>query len=254
MTRFLVIDDDPLFGNDLARRGMAGGLEVHCFESLLDALYGGPLEDYDAAIVDCVMPTVSGFEVAKYLETFRKMPVVLVSATDSFEEHARRDCNRALAFVPKSSGGAAILEVAMAVTHTNSRPKDPILDASVLADLRQLSTGEDADFLLEQAQMFAKRGRILLEKLTLALERHDWTVAADQVHALAGTAGVLGALRVRDCATRLEEMLRTERLAGVSLSVSTLLLEFGEAREALLMEATGVILSAMDRTSNARRA
>ena len=58
MTRILVIDDDPLFGNALVREANARGIDVDFFGSLIDALYATYLDRYDVAIVDCVMPEV----------------------------------------------------------------------------------------------------------------------------------------------------------------------------------------------------
>ena len=122
MLRLLVIDDDPLFGSTLVRLGMMQGITVDYCESLLDAMYGHYLQDYDAAVVDCMMPEMSGFEVAHYLDTFlRGLPVLLVSASDQAQLRFGQSHCGTKVFIAKNLGSAAILMAATTLAHQHNQ-------------------------------------------------------------------------------------------------------------------------------------
>ena len=109
----LLIDDDPLFGGVLHRRAEAKGLRLEFHESLVETLYESYLESYDAAIIDCCMPGLDGFEIAKYLSTFfEHVPIVLVSQADGPFQRYLEDQGGAVAFVSKRQGAEAILTAA----------------------------------------------------------------------------------------------------------------------------------------------
>ena len=111
--RILLIDDDPLFGSVLHRRAEARGLDLDYHESLVETLYESYLESYDAAIIDCCMPGLDGFEIARYLSTFlEKLPVILVSQTDGPFRRYLEDQSGAARFVSKRQGAEAILTAA----------------------------------------------------------------------------------------------------------------------------------------------
>lgn len=115
--RILLIDDDPVFGGVLTRTAETRGIRLDYFESLVDALYDSYLEEYDAAIIDCCMPGLNGFEVSQYLATFLKsIPVVLVSQTDGPFRRYMEERSGASAFVPKRQGAGAILDAAWSLT------------------------------------------------------------------------------------------------------------------------------------------
>jgi CheY-like chemotaxis protein len=114
MPRVLLIDDDPLFGKIFAHQAERKGCEVVYHESLIDAVYGGDLQGYDAVILDCAMPGTDGFELSDYFHTFLgRIPVVLISARQGYLEKFAKDTHGAAAFVHKSRGVAAILAAAL---------------------------------------------------------------------------------------------------------------------------------------------
>jgi CheY-like chemotaxis protein len=113
--RVLVIDDDPVFGQLMAGKGAQRSMRIEYFPTLLEAVYGADLRDFDAAVIDCVMPEMGGLELAEYFRTFsRDMPVVLVSRRErgAVEEWRRAG---ACAFVAKRKGLDAILDTVQKV-------------------------------------------------------------------------------------------------------------------------------------------
>ena len=97
----------------LHRRAEARGLALDYHESLVHTLYEAYLDSYDAAIIDCCMPGIDGFEIARYLSTFfAKVPVVLVSQGDASFKRYLDDHSGATVFVSKRQGAEAILTAA----------------------------------------------------------------------------------------------------------------------------------------------
>ena len=118
----LLIDDDPLFGNLLTRKASAHGIKLEYRSSLVEALYEGYLRSYDVAILDCVMPELSGFEVSHYLATFLEdISVILVSQSDSSFAKFLQDGCGAVTFISKEQGADAIFAAAKTATLGRSK-------------------------------------------------------------------------------------------------------------------------------------
>ncbi len=107
--RILVVDDDPTFGRIMQRAAVyleADLVFVQCLQDLDPNLLGS----FDVAIVDYDLGSVTGLELARYLDHHVSVPIVLVS-------HAERTPNRQWSdsihdFVHKSAGAHVIMDAA----------------------------------------------------------------------------------------------------------------------------------------------
>ncbi len=120
MAKFVLIDDDPLFGNIMVRVAKSRGADIDYFPSLLDMGSVGCLGQYDAAIVDYDLGNMTGVEIAEYLKVFfGDIPMVLVSSRhrDIMKPKSWPDSVRC--FVHKSAGYEAILSEALTCIASN---------------------------------------------------------------------------------------------------------------------------------------
>jgi CheY-like chemotaxis protein len=90
--RILVVDDVEL--NRLLLGGMVRsiGYEVETAGQGLEVLARLPGGGIDLVLLDVMMPGIDGFEVVRRIRadaTFKDLPVIMVTALDSREDHAR---------------------------------------------------------------------------------------------------------------------------------------------------------------------
>jgi CheY-like chemotaxis protein len=89
--KILLVDDDELFLEFAAAVLSAGGAEVETCASAAEAIAalnldddGKPARDFDAVLIDIVMPEVSGTELCSLIRghgAYGELPVIMISAT-----------------------------------------------------------------------------------------------------------------------------------------------------------------------------
>jgi two-component system OmpR family response regulator len=86
-SEILVVEDDSSMRELLERGLTAEGYSVHAVDNGLDALIAAKNAPLDAAVVDVMLPGMSGFEICRHLraagETF---PVLLLTARDAVQD------------------------------------------------------------------------------------------------------------------------------------------------------------------------
>lgn len=87
MARILVVEDDPELGS-LLESGLKGeGHEVTWVENGVDALIAFGQEAPDVAVVDVMLPGMTGFEVCRRIrETGSQAPAIIITARDAVED------------------------------------------------------------------------------------------------------------------------------------------------------------------------
>lgn len=103
MTRVLIVDDQPLFRRQLRALLTLAGLDVVAeAEDIESAEAQVRLHHPDLAVVDVILPGVSGIEGAPRLKTLApKMRLILVSAYRERVWEASAQAAGAEAFIPK---------------------------------------------------------------------------------------------------------------------------------------------------------
>jgi len=77
--RLLVVDDDHAIRKLLERIAKRAGFEVETAKDGADALEMIEARDYDVALVDLMMPRLSGYELVQRISTRERRPVVIVA-------------------------------------------------------------------------------------------------------------------------------------------------------------------------------
>jgi two-component system OmpR family response regulator len=87
--RLLVVEDEPDLLNGLARALRRAGYAVDLAADGADGLYKAEGTDYDAIVLDVMLPKLDGWEVLARLRNTKKTPVLILTARDQTADRVR---------------------------------------------------------------------------------------------------------------------------------------------------------------------
>lgn len=87
--RLLIAEDEPDYLATLAKVMRAQGYAVDEAQTGVDALHKAQISDYDAVILDVMLPEKDGFEVLHELRRTRKTPVLMLTARGRTQDRVR---------------------------------------------------------------------------------------------------------------------------------------------------------------------
>lgn len=87
--RLLVIEDEPDLLNGLARALRREGYAVDLAPDGAEGLYKAVNTDYDAIVLDVMLPKLDGWEILTRLRKIRKTPVLMLTARDTTMDRVR---------------------------------------------------------------------------------------------------------------------------------------------------------------------
>jgi len=83
----LIVEDDEDMGRALERGIRAEGYETTFVGNGVDALIAAAHEQFSAAVVDVMLPGMSGFEICRHIrETGSTLPILLLTARDAIDD------------------------------------------------------------------------------------------------------------------------------------------------------------------------
>jgi two-component system, sensor histidine kinase and response regulator len=221
-------------------------------KEVLDALQRVP---YDIILLDCQMPEVDGYEVARrirtapggseHCSTFKSDPY-LIALTANALPGDRELClgagmNDYLTKPVQLESLEGVFQRALLKVGPNLRgrtaeaPECPI-DLSVIAGLRELSEPGRPEPLVELIQLFLKDAHPKLERMNSALRGKDLTTLALAAHSLKGSASNLGARRLADLCAAMEKHAKASDLAESANILLETESEFHRVEAALVVE------------------
>jgi two-component system cell cycle response regulator CtrA len=90
LVRLLIVEDDNSVANRIEVACTPEGLSCHIAETGIDALEMIKLYDYDAVILDLMLPDINGFEVLSRLRAIRNStPVIILSGLCSIDDKVK---------------------------------------------------------------------------------------------------------------------------------------------------------------------
>lgn len=87
--RLLLVEDEPELLRSLARALREEGYAVDTAEDGEDGLYKATITDYDAIVLDGMLPRLDGWEVLKQLRLTKQTPVLMLTARDRSADRVR---------------------------------------------------------------------------------------------------------------------------------------------------------------------
>lgn len=253
-TRILLVEDNALNQevamSMLAREGAAMTLAENGLEAV-EALRAAP-SAFDLVLMDMQMPVLDGLRATERIRGelgLSGLPVIAMTANAMISD--RDNCLKAgmNAHIGKPFDLAEVVRTVRRFTRDASLVLPPpapvpqmtaetIREAPVLDDdgaLRRLGGNR---LLLDQLRSrFATTAKPLLRQAQARAARGEWGAAADALHQLKGSAGVIGAARLAAICSRAEQAFRSEgtdamassrgRPDGVDAALQELLDELG---------------------------
>ena len=253
--RVLVAEDNVVNQRVVVRQLKKLGFNAHAVSNgreVLDALQRAP---YDIILLDCQMPEVDGYEVARRIRkapaggehgsTFKSDPY-LIALTANALPGDRELClgagmNDYLTKPVQLESLEGVFQRALLKVGPNLRgrtaeaPECPI-DLSVIAGLRELREPGRPEPLVELIQLFLKDAHPKLERMNSALRRKDLTTLALAAHSLKGSASNLGARRLADFCAAMEKYAKASDLAESANILLETESEFHRVEAALVVE------------------
>jgi len=89
LMRILVVEDEPDLRHALARAVRDAGYAVDVADNGEDGLFNAENTDYDAIILDVMLPRLDGWEVLARLRQSKKTPVLMLTARDQSRDRVR---------------------------------------------------------------------------------------------------------------------------------------------------------------------
>ena len=87
--RILVVEDEPRLLRSLAKALREEGYAVDTADNGQDGLYKAEASDYDAVVLDVMLPGLSGWEVLEKLRSSKSTPVLMLTARDATADRVR---------------------------------------------------------------------------------------------------------------------------------------------------------------------
>lgn len=109
-TSLLVVDDDKAIRKLLERIGQRAGFDVDTARDGVEAFELLQKKPYAIAIVDLMMPRVSGYELVQQISTITPRPVVIVATAMTNGDHASLDDSMVRRVIRKPFDVTAVAE------------------------------------------------------------------------------------------------------------------------------------------------
>ncbi|HXW97647.1 MAG TPA: ATP-binding protein [Gemmatimonadales bacterium] len=220
--RVLLADDAPVnqkVGLTMLRRL---GCQAELAKNGAEALELMAREYYDLVLMDCQMPVMDGFTATRLhrereASAGRRVAIIAMTAhamqgdrercldagMDDYlaKPVSRQSLEQTLArWIP-----GRFLPSSLVPAEQESTAEGAVLDPSVLEGLRGIEIEGMPGFLGEIVALFGGQGRLQLDELSQAVRKGDVQAWRNGLHALKGSAGSVGAIRLAERCRRLEE-------------------------------------------------
>src|SRR5579862_5448051 len=87
--RILIVEDEPDLLRSLAQALREGGYATDTANNGEDGLFNAEGYDYDAIVLDVMLPKLDGWEILKRLRKTKKTPVLMLTARDQSRDRVR---------------------------------------------------------------------------------------------------------------------------------------------------------------------
>ena len=87
--RILIVEDEPDLLRSLAQALREEAYAVDSANNGEDGLFNAESYDYDAIILDVMLPKMDGWEILKRLRKTKKTPVLMLTARDQSRDRVR---------------------------------------------------------------------------------------------------------------------------------------------------------------------
>jgi CheY-like chemotaxis protein/HPt (histidine-containing phosphotransfer) domain-containing protein len=237
--RILVVEDNEVNQKVALGQLRTLGLEAKVIGSGAEAIDAVGERTYDLVLLDCQMPDIDGYEVAKEIrrreDGARRVPIVAVTAYVLEGERERCLAAGMDDYLSKPVSTARLAETLGHWITLPARP-DQSLDHEKLAGLKEIAKSNPR-FLSDITTLFREDALLRLHDLRDSIEMDDPEQLARAAHALKSSSGNVGAKRIYTLCAAIEENARAGSTSGAREIVDQLAGELDVAVAALARSA-----------------
>ena len=247
-TRVLVADSNPINRSVIATVMMRLGHEADVVDNAHDAFDAVELTEFDYILLSLDFPDTDPTDNVVALRGLmshkgREVPIIgLTARPDSVIPKACEEFGMAgYLTIPLKTEALEPMLAALARLRSDQLTSAGgnevvLLEPSLLKSIRSLSNPGEADFLNTLIAMFFKRAPELFAAMDKAFAAKDEDAFERSAHALKGTCGNLGAMRMMKACEQLEHIGKAGDLSPVPPLVIKLKALYDEVRTALERE------------------
>ena len=248
----LIAEDNEI--NRAVAQALLGrmGLQTAVAHNGREAIEMAAGHDYDAIMMDCLMPEVDGFEATREIrrrEGPRHVPIIAMTALSMPGDRERclaagmddylskpirstaldAAVQRWLPPGPPGVDAASTGNGHSSAIHM-SQPVRDVLDQAIVAQLRETLSAEVREQLIDT---FDEQQTQCVAEIAEALNRSDHDAVRSAAHLLKGSSASLGAMRLRHCCEGLEHAGRSQDAVRGEAQIEELRLAAAEAAQAM---------------------
>ncbi|MDX6233780.1 MAG: two-component system, sensor histidine kinase and response regulator, partial [Nocardioidaceae bacterium] len=234
----LLLAEDNLINQKVAVAMLSGaGYRVDTVLNGAEALQAAAAHPYDAILMDCHMPELSGYEATAAIRAWeghsRHTPIIAMTAGARDEDRAHCLAEGMDSYLAKPVSKDALL--ALVARSLKSRPATEItLDPDVIEKLRGFGEPDEDDFVGQLVDQFIRDTDPLVVRLRDAFENGDAASVGEIAHSIKGGCAQLGGWRLASSSGRLEDRAFGGSLRDGQADLREVEVHFHELRRALL--------------------
>ena len=250
----ILLAEDNLINQKVAEAMLAGaGYLVDTVPDGAAAVQAVATQRYDAVLMDCQLPGVSGYEATAAIRaregSGHHTPIIAMTAGARQEDRDRCLAEGMDSYLSKPVRREALLEL-LDTSITNSRLRaaeflraterspatDETLDSEVFDRLRFFEQSSGEGFLAGLVQQFVDSTDITIGELRCALEDGDGRTVGRLAHNIKESSGRIGGTRLARSCGHLERKTLTASLAPGHVDLKDVEIDYNDLRSALLEE------------------
>lgn len=235
--KLLIVED-----NDINQEVAKGIIEMMgCQATLADS---GPIAleyleqvKFDAVLLDCQMPGMDGFEVARRIRNMPELdylPVIAMTAHSMPGDRERCLSSGMNDYLAKPVEAKLLFATLSKITRITDVESETESDQEIITDL-VFDSMRIKKIFGKKPQSLSRLVKAAFENYTRLnceimeqLNRHDYATAAKNAHTIKGSLGNLGGYRAAACAEKLEQVLKQNNSEQSFAIKKQLEKEFGE--------------------------
>jgi PAS domain S-box-containing protein len=247
--QLLLAEDNPINQKVAVAMLTSAGYRVDTVPNGAAAVEAVAAQRYDAILMDCQMPELSGYEATAAIRANegpdRHTPIIALTAGARREDRERCLAEGMDSYLSKPLSKDVLLAlVAQSVkngpTPTPLLPRvrrasaaEIVVDPNVLDELRAVAGDGEPDFVTNLVDQFVRETGLRLVELRSLLELGDLIAVARLAHTLQGSASQLGGRRLALSCERLERTSMAGSLSDAKTDLRVVDINFREMRRTL---------------------